>query len=159
MIVDRYRKLLRWQWRHNTIATDLVRIFLGVALLVRGVLFLLDPVRLSVLVEEPGLGWFVHYVTWAHIFGGALLAAGLFTRIAALIQLPILVGAVALVHLREGLLSPTQSLELATLVLFLLCVLLVFGPGRFSLDYYFWGRNIEPGPPVEKGGSPAPAVG
>ncbi|GIV57617.1 MAG: hypothetical protein KatS3mg042_0530 [Rhodothermaceae bacterium] len=145
MIVDTYRRILRWQWTHNTTATELVRIFLGTALFVRGVLFLIDPARLETLMQEQGLGWFAHYVTWGHILGGLLLALGLFTRIAALLQLPILVGAVALVHLREGLLSPTQSLELAVLVLFLLCVFLVFGPGRLSLDYRFWGQKIEPG--------------
>lgn len=146
MIVERYRNILRWQWRHNTFATDLVRLFLGVALFVRGLLFLINPDTLAALMQEQGLGWFAYYVTWAHLLGGLMLAAGMFTRIAALIQIPVLAGAVALLHLREGLFAPTQSLELSALVLFLLCVLFVFGPGRFSLDYFFYGRKIQPAP-------------
>jgi len=144
----RYRTLLRWQWTHNTAPTDIIRIFLGVALLIRGFLFLAEPSRLATIVDQSGLAWFAHYITWAHLIGGALLIIGLFTRIAALIQLPVLLGAVALVHLREGLFAPSQALELSTLVLFLLMVILVFGPGRFSFDYFFWGQRIEPAPPL-----------
>jgi uncharacterized membrane protein YphA (DoxX/SURF4 family) len=136
-----YRKILEWQWRHNTLASDLVRIFLGVSLFARGVLFLVDPSRLDMLIDGPGLGWFGYYVTWAHLIGGLLMTFGFLTRLSALIQLPILFGAVTLVHLREGLFAPTQSLELSTLVLFLLCVVLVFGSGRFSLDYYLYRRR------------------
>ncbi len=152
---DPYQKILQWQWRHNTLATDLIRIFLGIGLFVRGVLFLADPTMPETLVDAPGLDWFGYYVTWAHLLGGLFMTVGLFTRLSALIQLPILFGAVALVHLREGLFAPTQSLELSALVLFLLCVLLVFGPGRFSLDYYRQRRKKEPGAPS----GAAPAMG
>ncbi len=152
---DLYQKILQWQWRHNTPATDLIRIFLGGGLFVRGALFLIDPSRLEMLVDAPGPDWFGYYVTWAHILGGLLMTAGLFTRLSALIQLPILIGAVTLVHLREGLFAPTQSLELSALVLFLLCVVLVFGPGRLSLDYYRLRRKREPGAPS----ATAPAAG
>ena len=68
---------------------------------------------------------------------------GLLTRLAALVQIPVLTGAVFVVHLREGLASPEQSLELAGLVLFLLLVVFAFGPGKLSLDYYFFGRKMQ----------------
>jgi uncharacterized membrane protein YphA (DoxX/SURF4 family) len=59
---------------------------------------------------------------------------GLYTRLAALVQLPVLVGAVALVHWQDGLLSADQSLEFSALVLFLLGLVALFGGGRWSLD-------------------------
>jgi hypothetical protein len=43
-----YRQLQQWQWAHNTLALDLVRIFLGVALCIRGVLFLISAKSFSV---------------------------------------------------------------------------------------------------------------
>jgi uncharacterized membrane protein YphA (DoxX/SURF4 family) len=77
-----------------------------------------------------------HYIPLAHIAGGALMLVGLGTRIAAIIQLPILVGAVFLVHLREGLFTRNQSLEFTALVLFLLIVYAIIGSGPLSVDHY-----------------------
>jgi hypothetical protein len=72
-----------------------------------------------------------------------MLAAGLLTRLAALIQIPILAGAVFLVHLEQGLLSANQSLEFSSLVFFLLVVVFVFGPGEWSADRYVFEREPE----------------
>ena len=65
-----------------------------------------------------------------------MIAVGLFTRVAALAQLPILIGAVFVVHLQSGLLAPAQSLEFSALVLFLLILLVLWGSGRLSVDRY-----------------------
>jgi uncharacterized membrane protein YphA (DoxX/SURF4 family) len=78
----------------------------------------------------------------AHFGGGALLALGLVTRLAAAIQVPALVGAVFFVHIHDGLMSQSQSLELAVLVLFMLLVFMVFGAGRLSLDRYLFGVDV-----------------
>ena len=128
--------------RHPSLALDLIRIYLGTALAVRGVLLVADSSTLLAHLGETGRDWFVptavlHYVSLAHLGGGILLALGFLTRLAALIQVPVLAGAVFFVHLRDGLLAPGQSLELSALVLFLLLVVLVFGPGRISCDYLF----------------------
>ncbi len=85
----------------------------------------------------------VHYITIAHLVGGLMLAAKLFTRLAALVQIPILIGAVFFVHIEEGLFAPGQSLKLAALVLFLLILVAVFGPGHFSLDYVLFRKKVE----------------
>lgn len=146
---------LRWQWENNVLGVDLIRAFLGVALLVRGLLFLFDPSRLEDLTPASPPAWMVYAVTFAHIVGGAMLAVGLFTRIGALIQIPILAGAVFVVHFREGLLWPRESFELSALVLFILVVLLIYGPGKASLDYYFFGRRTRLATPT---GTPPPAT-
>ncbi len=130
-----------WQWfdEHQDLAYDLIRIYLGIALCVRGYLFIADMSLLVDLLGQQGVAWFTttafaHYIALAHLAGGLLLALGLFTRLAALIQLPILFGAVFIVHLKEGLLARGQSLELAALVLFLLLIYFLFGPGPLSMD-------------------------
>jgi putative oxidoreductase len=117
---------------------DLLRIYLGVALLVRGAIFVAHPDSLLALVGRSGdwlwpmaLG---HYVAIAHLCGGLLLALGLATRLAAAAQIPILVGAVFFVHWNDGLLNPSQSLELAGLVLAMLICYATFGAGSLSLD-------------------------
>lgn len=137
-----YQRLLQWQWSHNSLASDLVRMFVGAALLVRGLLFALNPDSLAELAPDRVVSWVAYYIMVAHLLGGLLLMIGLFTRVAALIQIPVLVGAVLVVHVREGLASPNQSLELASLVLFLLIVFFVFGPGKRSMDYRLFGKPM-----------------
>ena len=69
-----------------------------------------------------------------------MLAAGLLTRLAALVQLPVLVGAVFVVHLRAGLFSAAPNLEFAVLVLVSLAAFAVVGGGRWSADHALAAR-------------------
>jgi uncharacterized membrane protein YphA (DoxX/SURF4 family) len=128
---------------------DLIRAYLGFGLFFRG---------LALLVVEDGLRQLAGgaaaslptfgvglYVTAAHLIGGALLAVGLYTRLAALVQIPVLVGAVTLVHWQDGLLSADQSLEFSVLVLFLLVLVALFGAGPWSLDARRNASAAEPG--------------
>lgn len=123
---------------HRDLVLDALRVYLGTGLFFRGLALLTTKGGLQQLVgtAEPGLGLagLSIYVTAAHLVGGAFLAVGLYTRIAALAQVPILVGAVFLVHWNNGLLSADQSLEFSALVLFLLVLVCAFGSGRWSLD-------------------------
>jgi uncharacterized membrane protein YphA (DoxX/SURF4 family) len=117
---------------------DLMRVYLGIGLFVRGVLFISEPELLLGYLSDLH-SWFlpyavVHFVAVAHLCGGLMLASGLLTRLAAAIQLPILFGAVFLVHSSGGLLNPGQSLEFSGLVLALLVVYFVFGSGELSVD-------------------------
>jgi len=59
------------------------------------------------------------------------------------VQLPILIGAVFLVHLQEGLFTRHQNLEFSLLVLFLLVLVFIHGSGRWSVDYYVFQRQQE----------------
>jgi uncharacterized membrane protein YphA (DoxX/SURF4 family) len=140
-----YRNLVDWIDGHQEVVLDIIRVYLGVGLFVRGVLFVTQTDGVAALVDMSEFSLasaaLVHYVTFAHLLGGLMLAAGLLTRIAALAQIPILVGAVFLVHLHDGLLSADQSLEFSALVLFLLVVVFVFGSGRWSADYYVFEQE------------------
>jgi uncharacterized membrane protein YphA (DoxX/SURF4 family) len=139
-------RLIEWTDAHRDVAFDLIRIYLGIGLLVRGWLFILDSTAVVNLLADSGDPTFisaavVHYVALAHFGGGLLLAVGLLTRVAALVQIPVLVGAVFFVHLNEGLLEAGQSLEFSALVLFLLVLIFFHGSGRLSLDYYLFERE------------------
>ena len=126
---------------HKERAFDLLRIYLGLGLFVRGVLFIADSSAYAELISGTATPTFesaalMHYVALAHLGGGLLMALGLLTRLAALIQIPILAGAVFFVHLPEGLTSADQSLEFAALVLVLLVLVFIYGSGKWSVDYY-----------------------
>ncbi|MFB6099086.1 MAG: DoxX family membrane protein, partial [Salinibacter sp.] len=145
--MSRYRTVVDWINEHRAVAIDLVRIYLGVGLFVRGVLFAYQSQGVEVLVDLSQFSFasaaLAHYVTFAHLLGGLLLAAGLLTRLAALVQIPVLAGAVFLVHLDQGLLAANQSLEFSALVLFLLVVVFVFGPGTWAADPYVFEGTPE----------------
>ena len=136
----------KWVEQQKGIFVDLVRIYLGIGLVVRGFLFMGQPELLSDSLSRAGdflasESYLMHLVAFVHVAGGALLALGLLTRIAALIQLPILTVAVFGVHLQEGLADTGQSLEFSALVLFLLVVIFVRGSGPLSLDRFLLERE------------------
>lgn len=133
---------------HRETVFDLVRIFLGTALLVRGLVFINDPGAFYGFLDvtDPAFSAAVlaHYVALAHLVGGLLLALGMLTRLAALIQIPILLGAILFVHLGQPLVVAGQGLELSVLVLVLLLAFAVAGSGRLSIDHVlFVSRPIE----------------
>jgi uncharacterized membrane protein YphA (DoxX/SURF4 family) len=149
--------LIAWADSRRDAWLDCIRIYLGAGLVARGLLmgssasaaFVVDA------LQRSGQTWLVtglvlHYVMFAHLVGGGLLAIGFVTRIASLVQIPVLIGAVFLVHRSEGLLASGQSLEFSALVLFLLVVFLVGGAGRLSVDYYVFGA----GAPGRAGAAP-----
>ena len=120
---------------------DLLRIYLGIGLLVKGILFLTDMTALSNLLMESGrfqpfTFLLSHYIPLAHIGGGFMMAIGLWTRTAILANIPVLFGAVFFVYFEKGLFTQNQGLEFTALVFFLLLVLLIYGPGRWSVDRY-----------------------
>lgn len=125
---------------------DLVRAYLGIGLFVRGVLFVSQPELVLGYLQDID-NWFlpyalVHFVAISHLCGGVMLALGLATRLAAALQVPILFGAVFLVHSQAGLLNVGQSLEFSGLVLALLLVYLAFGSGRLSVDAFLLQASL-----------------
>jgi putative oxidoreductase len=119
---------------------DLMRAYLGIGLMVRGVLFVSQPELVLGYLQDIH-SWFLpyalaHFIAVAHLCGGLMLALGLATRLAAALQVPILFGAVFLVHSQGGLLDVGQSLEFSGLVLALLLVYLTFGSGQLSADAF-----------------------
>jgi putative oxidoreductase len=151
-------KFTTWADSRRDLWLDCVRIYLGLGLLARGLLLITNTstgyfVDMLQRANQPWLmtGAMLHYVMLAHFIGGALLTIGFLTRLAALIQIPVLAGAVFVVHRQDGLFALGQSLEFSALVLFLLCIYAVAGAGKLSLDYLTFGPariDIAPTPPT-----------
>jgi putative oxidoreductase len=130
----------RWGNDHRPGFLDILRIALGIYITYKGLYFITHMNELEMTASGVNL-WFAgaalaHYVVFAHILGGPLIMVGLFTRIACLIQLPVLIGAVLLVNYPKGFLSVGNHMELwlSLVVLVGLVVFMVFGAGRYSID-------------------------
>ena len=128
----------KWD-KKKELAFDCVRIYLGVGLFFRGLIFLISPHIIQSYLESFRYEYvfiaIAHYVAFAHLAGGMLMVVGLLTRLSALVQIPALVGAVLFVNLKQGLMT-NDSLELSVMVLFVLCLIVLVGPGKFSMDHY-----------------------
>ena len=141
-------RFIAWAESHRELWLDCVRIYLGLGLLARGLLLITNTSTgyFVDLLQRSGQPWLLtgallHYVMLAHFIGGALLTIGFLTRIAAIVQIPILLGAVFIVHRQDGLFAMGQSLEFSALVLFLLVIVAVSGAGKYSLDYVTFGAG------------------
>ena len=130
--------LLKWIRENSDILFDLVRIYIGLGLVVRGLLAMMDPSFLTQWMEMFGITGAAGdvarmYVIGAHLIGGLMLMAGFLTRIAALVNILVLFGAVFFIHFPQALTATDQSLELSALVLFLLTLFGIRGSGRLSV--------------------------
>jgi uncharacterized membrane protein YphA (DoxX/SURF4 family) len=148
------QKLLVWSESHREVWLDCIRIYLGLGLLARGLLLITNTSTgyFIDMLQRTGQSWLftgamLHYVMLAHFVGGAMLTAGFLTRVAAAVQIPVLAGAVFIVHRKDGLFAMGQSLEFSALVLFLLLVFLVSGAGPLSLDRAVFG-TAKPAEPL-----------
>jgi putative oxidoreductase len=156
------QKLIAWADSHRDLWLDCVRIYLGLGLLARGLLLITNTSTgfMVDMLQRTGQSWLttglmLHYVMLAHFVGGAMLTIGFLTRIAAAVQVPILAGAVFIVHRNDGLFALGQSLEFSALVLFLLCVFVVSGAGKLSLDYVTFGAGRKS---AHDGAAPLPQI-
>lgn len=131
------KKLNRWANSHNPFfLLDVARWFLGGFLFFKGINFITDTQYLKdLLVPHEGFLSFMiiyHYVTIAHLGGGALIVFGLLTRIAVAIQIPILTGAVLVNFVIQ---MNHQNLLEAGVILLLSMFFVVVGSGKHSADY------------------------
>lgn len=131
------KKLNKWANSHNPFFLfDIGRWFLGGFLLYKGINFMTNAQYLKDIIapNEEFLSSMLiyHYVTMAHFSGGVLIIFGLLTRIAVAIQIPILIGAVAVNFLVA---MHPQNLVEASVILLLSCFFLMFGSGKHSADY------------------------
>lgn len=145
------RQLLAGLYRFRAHAFDLLRMYLGLGLLIRGMLFIADANSFMDLVGANSSAMLrstvlLHYVAMSHLLGGFMLLTGLLSRVGALIQIPVLVGAVFVEEMAGGLTAGTQGFEIAMLTLFLLILIFLYGSGKISSDHYFFKRTSGPRP-------------
>jgi putative oxidoreductase len=133
-------KIESWGNAHRPGFLDIFRIALGIFITYKGFAFLGNIENLELSIQGVNLNFLgvtlAHYVVFAHVLCGPLIAFGLITRIVCAIQLPILIGAVLLVNFPKGFLSVGNHMELevSLIVLAGLITFMVFGAGKFSLD-------------------------
>ena len=141
------KQLSEWLRERRHWCLSLVRIYLGLGLFIKGIGFAANREELTQLVVERDISFavaaLVHYIIMAHILGGFLMAIGLGTRAGALIQIPILVGAVFFIHWAGGVFTVAEELRFSALVLFLLLIFVWHGSGALSVDSY-WRRKGVP---------------
>lgn len=137
-----------WIKDHADVVLDMIRIYLGIGLFIKAIYFMTHTDYLLHLTESSGSMWFgpaimAHYIIIAHLVGGICLTFGFLTRVAALIQIPILFAALFYIHTPNIVASveARQNAEFAGLVLFLLVLYAFYGAGRWSVDYLLSSRS------------------
>jgi uncharacterized membrane protein YphA (DoxX/SURF4 family) len=136
-----------WGDRHHPKILDILRIILGIFLLFKGIVFFNNAGYLRYLIIDSGaikgspgaISAIIYYVTYMHVLGGGLIVLGLYTRLWALLQLPIVFAAVFFVNITAPYVN--SELWLSILVLALLCVFVIFGSGPLSLDRLLINKN------------------
>ena len=134
-------KIEAWGDRHHPKWLDILRIMLGLVITAKGYYFISHTDGLQQMIANSRFGQvsflLAHYIAFAHLIGGILIAVGLITRIAIIFQLPILIGAVIFFNSSTGIFSENSTeLWLSLLILFLLVFFLVEGSGPWSIDEY-----------------------
>jgi len=134
------QRLELWGDRHHPKWLDLLRIALGIFLCLKGIEFATNMgTVMSLMTGTMPFSDFImiiigHYIVFAHIMGGFLLALGLLTRFACLIQIPVLLGAIIFINISGAMMRPFSELFLSILILALLVYFLIIGSGPWSLD-------------------------
>ena len=130
-----------WSTTHHPAWLVVIRIALGIGLFIKGISFISDTAQLQQLLSSSNFTqpfpWLSYVITWLHLFGGFMIIIGLFTRLMAALQIPILLGAVLFINSGGGIFASGSELGLALAVLLLLVVFLVEGSGPLSLDHFF----------------------
>jgi putative oxidoreductase len=130
------------QWRHTypSFLLLMARIVLGVILIIKGIFFISHAQVLKELIIQSrfagGVGFFTAYITFAHLFGGVFIIIGLITRVAALLQVPVLLGAIFFILPAQNLSDFGSDFIISVVVLGLLIYVLVKGAGEISMDHY-----------------------
>jgi len=103
---------------------------------------------LEATVEQMGvpLGYLV---TIGEFFGGLGLIVGFLTRFSAASLIVIMIGAIAIVHGKNGFFLQNQGFEYNLALIGLLLPILICGPGRFSIGQYLpLPRSAKTGRPI-----------
>jgi len=133
-------KIDNWSEKHHPLWLDLFRALLGIVLVWQAMHFIVNKSSIIQIVEQYGFGFYTmtaaHAIIGIHLVGGLLILAGLLTRFAAAIQIPVLICNIIFIIIPNGFMSLRSEAEL-TIVVFALSILFLFeGSGHFSLDYY-----------------------
>ena len=135
-----------WSVKHHPKWLVAIRAALGFILFIKGISFIRNSTLLPQLLEKSSLPqstqWLADLIPWAHLFGGCLIIIGLFTRLAVLFQIPILIGAIFFINSNRNVFTGDSDLLFSIIILLLLIFFLVEGSGPFSFDNYFRKKKV-----------------
>lgn len=113
----------------------ILRIVVGLSLILKAYNFFNNREVLENAFHGSGFlsstSWLIPLIPWVNLVGGIMLVVGLFTRLAAMVQIPLMFGAVLFVNLKD---TATADLPFSFLILVLVIVFSFVGGGYFSLD-------------------------
>lgn len=115
----------------------IIRVVVGVIFVAHG------SQKLFGAFDGPGLNSVVemmgpvgYLVTIGEFFGGLGLIVGFLTRFSAASLIVIMIGAIAMVHGKNGFFLSNQGFEYNLALIGLLAPILIAGPGRYGLGRY-----------------------
>jgi putative oxidoreductase len=139
-----FEKIKLWGNHHNPKWLVIFRVALGLILIWKGIAFIFNLDVLATFLRETGITDMISasvFITLIadliialHLIGGVCIALGLRTRLFCLFNLPVLVGAVFFLYLKDNLLKPYAELWLSIPVLLLLIVFAIEGNGRLAVE-------------------------
>ncbi|MBI2950131.1 MAG: DoxX family membrane protein, partial [Verrucomicrobia bacterium] len=139
-MTSKFEQCQQWVETHRNVLFDCVRVYLGVGLFIKGIYFFMHPELFAQFTNAAANSWLVtmaRAVPYVHMVGGLLLALGVLTWLAALVQLPVLIGAVFFVNLPHMIdTEGREAVEFSALVLFLVFLIFLrsFLPGANPLS-------------------------
>lgn len=143
----RTQRIEAWADRHHPKWIDYLRILLGIILLLKGIALVVNREQVLINMELSNIDVFSflvtsQYVLVFYIAGGILVAIGLLTRVIVLFQIPILIATIIFIDYHKGLFALNSELIYSILILGLLIFYLIYGSGKFSVDYLI-GKSKE----------------
>lgn len=142
-------KVSCWGDEHCPKWLGFVRIALGIFLVYKGLNYMFNIEKIQVVIDDIDQGLFYlmlfQIVIFVHFVGGIFITIGVFTKLAGIVQVPILIGALVAVKYPNNYITPGGPIELGItiLVIVLLLVIMIFGPGGYSIRRKGRGR-LEP---------------
>ncbi|HTC01671.1 MAG TPA: DoxX family protein [Ferruginibacter sp.] len=133
-------KISDWSIAHNPKWLAFFRVSLGLSLLLKGFSFFNHALQFHDLMVNSfhiDQSWVDYAVIWINIAAGFLIVIGVFTRIACIVQIPIILGAIIFVHVPDGIFAFQSGLMFSILVLLLLVVFFIEGDGPVSFMNYY----------------------
>ena len=120
---------------NNRIISLIFRVILGLTLFIKGVSFIRNKVLIETLISKNAilekLTFLNLLIPFIHILGGFFILIGIYTRIAILIQIPIIIAAIIFLF-NSGSDAYPKEIAFATTILIMLVIYLKFGDGFYS---------------------------
>ena len=118
----------------------ILRVLLGMSLFIKGIHFIQNKSEIAQVFHESLIlqkyFWLQTIIPWMNLLCGVFIIIGLYTRLAVLVQIPILIGAIVFVNTKKGLFAGESELAFSIVILVLLIVFLFMGGGHLSYDKY-----------------------